>query len=138
MIDRQAFDIVLFVFFLNLAPRDGLVTATGGAAVEVTRALATVDSVLYDAVLVPGGAESVRTLSGDGQAVYFVTEAYKHYKAVGAVHEGAELLATARVLPSGDGGVVVADRPDEGFVSAFGEAVARHRHYERDTAAVPA
>jgi catalase len=107
-----------------LAPRDGLVTATGGAAVEVTRALPTVDSVLYDAVLVPGGAESVRALSRDGQAVYFVTEAYKHYKAIGAVHEGAELLAVARVLPSGDRGVVIAESADDGFVGAFADAVA--------------
>jgi catalase len=123
-----------------LAPRDGLVRATGGAAVEVTRALPTVDSVLYDAVLVPGGAESVRTLAEDGKAVYFVTEAYKHYKAIGAIREGGELLTIARVMPpsGADEGVVIADRPDDGFVKAFADAVASHRHYGRETAAVPA
>jgi catalase len=122
-----------------LAPRDGIVTAANGATVKVTRALPTVDSVLYDAVLVPGGEESIRTLSGDGHAVYFVTEAYKHYKAIGALREGRELLEAARVPSGGDRyGVVVADRPDGDFVKTFADAVATHRHYGRDTAAVPA
>jgi catalase len=121
-----------------LAPRDGTVTAADGTEIEVTRALPTVHSVLYDAVLVPGGAESVRTLSGDGKAVHFVTEAYKHYKAVGALGEGAELLS-ARVPSGGDGpGVVIADDTDEGFITAFAEAVAAHRHFDRETADVPA
>ncbi len=120
-----------------VAPRAGLVRATEGAAVQVTRALATVDSVLYDAVLLPGGAESVRTLSRDGAAVYFVTEAYKHYKTIGALREAAELLAAARVPSSGEG-VLVTGSPDGDFVEAFGTAVARHRHYERETATIPA
>ncbi|MGI5232228.1 catalase [Actinoallomurus sp. CA-142502] len=122
-----------------LAPRDGSVRSADGAAVEVTRALPTVDSVLYDAVVVPGGAESVRTLSQDGGAVYFLTEAYKHYKAIGALGEGRDLLSAARVPDGGlDLGVVVTDRPDGAFVKEFGDAVAAHRHFNRETAAVPA
>jgi len=122
-----------------LAPRDGTVRAADGAAVQVTRSLSTVDSVLYDAVVVPGGAESVRTLSADGKAVYFVTEAYKHYKAVGALSEGSELLSAAHVPDGGrDQGVVVTDRPDGEFVRRFGDAVAAHRHFGRQTASVPA
>jgi catalase len=125
-----------------LAPRDGTVSAADGATVKVTRALATVDSVLYDAVLVPGGAGSARALSRDGQAVYFVTEAYKHYKAVGALGDGVELLLAARV-PCEDRhghheGVVVGDRSDGVFIKEFADAVATHRHYDRETAAVPA
>ncbi|MDN3351563.1 catalase [Actinomadura sp. DC4] len=120
-----------------LAPRDGTVRAADGAAVQVTRALPTVDSVLYDAVVVPGGTESVRTLSGDGGALYFLIEAYKHYKAIGALGEGGELLSAARVPDDGEG-MVVAGRADGAFVSALGDAVAAHRHFGRETAAVPA
>ena len=121
-----------------LAPLVGFVRAAVGAVVEVTRAQPTVDSVLNDAEVVPGGAGSVRTLSQDGAAVYFVTEAYKHYKALGALGAGRELLSTARV-PDGPGqGVVVTDRPDGAFVKEFGDAVAAHRHFDRVTAAVPA
>jgi catalase len=122
-----------------LAPRDGLVRAADGAAVQITRALPTVDSVLYDAVFVPGGAESVRTLAGDGKAVYFVTEAYKHYKAIGATGEGVDLLSAARVPHENTReGVVTSERPEGGFLKEFGDAVAAHRHYQRETAAVPA
>jgi catalase len=121
-----------------LAPRDGAVTAADGATVTVTRALPTTGSVLYDAVLIPGGAESVRTLARDGDTVHFVTEAYKHGKAIGAIGEGSELLDAARVPPGGDEGVVVGDGPDGGFLKAFADAVASHRHYTRDTAPVPA
>jgi catalase len=122
-----------------LAPRDGTVRAEDGAAVQVTRTLPTVHSVLYDAVVVPGGAESVRTLSADGKAVHFVTEAYKHYKAIGALGEGSELLSTARVPDRDlDQGVVVTDRPDGEFVKQFGDAVAAHRHFDRETDSVPA
>jgi len=122
-----------------LAPRDGTVRAADGAAVQVTRSLPTVDSVLYDAVVVPGGAESVRTLSRDGKAVHFVTEAYKHYKAIGALGEGRDLLFTARVPDDRlDQGVVVTDQPDGAFVERFGDAVAAHRHFGRATESVPA
>jgi hypothetical protein len=33
---------------------------------------------------------------------------------------------------------VVTDRPDGAFVKEFGDAVAAHRHFNRETAAVPA
>jgi catalase len=125
-----------------LAARDGTVRAADGALVKVTRALPTVDSVLYDAVLIPGGMDSIRDLSHDGQAVYFVTEAYKHFKAVGALGDGVELLVTARVpCENRHGhyeGVVVGERSDGVFIKEFADAVATHRHYEREVAAVPA
>jgi catalase len=125
-----------------LAARDGTVRAADGALVKITRALPTVDSVLYDAVLIPGGMDSIRELSHDGQAVYFITEAFKHYKAVGALGEGVELLMTARV-PCEDRhghheGVVIGERSDGVFIKEFADAVATHRHYERDVSAVPA
>jgi catalase len=74
--------------------------------------------------------------------VYFVTEAFKHYKAVGALGDGVELLVTARV-PCEDQhghheGVVIGERSDGVFIKEFADAVATHRHYEREVAAVPA
>jgi catalase len=121
-----------------LAPHDGTVTAADGTEVEVTRALPTTASVLYDAVLVPGGAESVRTLAADGKAVYFVAEAYKHWKAIGAIGDGSALLDAARVDASENQGVVVGESVNGGFIKAFADAVASHRHFGRDTSAVPA
>jgi len=124
---------------------------TLGGGVEARRQLVTVASVLYDAVLVPGGADSVRELMGDGSALNFVTEAYKHGKAVGGLGDGVELLRAAglgvrRLAEAGGevvadlGVVTVADGSGsvEDFVSAYADAVAAHRHFDRDLAPVPA
>lgn len=81
-----------------LAPADGPVRSSGnGEDLIADRALSTMASVLYDAVAVPGGEDSVATLSRDGYAVHFVTEAYKHAKAIAAFDAGIDLLAGAQV-----------------------------------------
>ena len=56
-----------------LAPTAGG-TLSGGQGGEVTvdRAITTMASVLYDAVVVPCGPDAVQTLSNDGYAVHFV------------------------------------------------------------------
>ncbi|GAA1873442.1 catalase [Actinomadura bangladeshensis] len=131
-----------------LAAKDGRVRADGGGQVEVTRAMPTVASVLYDAVFVPGGEESVQTLAQDGDAVHFVAEAFVHCKAVGALDAGIGLLERAGIttVEFADGNVV----SDDGVVTGEGpaareelparliEAVAAHRHWTRDKAHVPA
>ncbi len=121
-----------------LGPRDGTLSDTGGGTIDVDRLLATTGSVLYDAVLVPSGEESVRALAADGQAVHFVAEAFMHYKAVGALGDGVVLLEAARV-PSSDLGVITTSgTAGREFLQAFTEAVAAHRHYGRDTTPIPA
>ena len=131
-----------------LAARDGTLQAANGSRIEVTRALPTVASVLYDAVVVPGGERAARTLSGDGGALHFIAEAFKHGKAVGAIGDGAALLPLAHVRglqPNGDGvtadrGVVVAEASGDHaeFNHELVQAVARHRHWDRAIEAVPA
>ena len=68
-----------------------------GTALEATKSLLTVKSVLFDAVLVPGGAESVEALVANPDARDFVDEAYKHFKAIGALGEGDDLLRAAGI-----------------------------------------
>jgi catalase len=122
-----------------LAAHGGAVRGTGGEHLMVTRPLPTTASVLFDAVVVPGGEESVRALAEDGDAVHFVAEAYKHGKAVGALDEGARLLEPARVTAAPEQGVVTTPGPDlEGFLASFAAAVAAHRFHNRPTRAVPA
>ncbi|HEU0086163.1 MAG TPA: catalase [Pseudonocardiaceae bacterium] len=135
-----------------LAPVAGAVRGAGGEDVAVDRAISTMASVVYDAVVVPGGADSVRTLSGDGYAVHFVAEAIKHAKAVGALGAGVSLVERAAagvVRVAGQDGSVTGDHgvisaagadgtvPDE-FVDAFCTALGQHRAWDRDTAPVPA
>jgi catalase len=132
--------------------RDSALRAADGRPLEVARALLTVSSVLYDAVVVPGGHPSVAALCAEGDAVHAVAEAFRHGKAVGGLGDGVRLLAEARLagvrlagpgdgLVAGRGVVTLADPGpalwDE-FARALAEAVARHRHWDRDTVPVPA
>ncbi|MBP2368558.1 catalase [Pseudonocardia parietis] len=135
-----------------LAPTAGPVRDSQGADVAVDRAINSMASVVYDAVVVPGGPDSAETLGQDGYATHFVTEAIKHAKAIGALGAGTRLVAraangTARVEAEGDRvstdlGVVSAPAvtdsvPDE-FVDAFCEVLGLHRAWERHTDSLPA
>ncbi|GAA3259114.1 catalase [Nonomuraea helvata] len=106
-----------------VAPAEGTV-----AGIPVDRQLSAANSVIYDAVVAADGA----ALAPVGRAQFFVKEAFKHGKAIGAVGSGRELLEAAR-LPN-DVGVVMGD----GIAEKFATAVAGHRFYERDVSAVPA
>ncbi|GIH73673.1 catalase [Planobispora longispora] len=122
-----------------LGPRGGAVRGSDDTPVPVTHALTTMASVLYDAVLVPGGQEAARALSMDGEAVHYVAEAFKHCKAIGVLGEAALLLETARIGPGPHPGVVVGTGDDvKGFTESFGAAVAAHRHHGRAVESVPA
>ncbi|MFC6879005.1 MULTISPECIES: catalase [Actinomadura] len=129
-----------------LAAKDGYVQADDGGRVEVTRALSTMSSVLYDAVVVPGGARNAQALKADGLAVHYVAEAYKHGKPIGLLDAGIELLNRAgitevRTAESGtltDRGVVTRRGAGGDFAGALVEALAAHRHWNRDRDAVVA
>jgi catalase len=101
-----------------LAPHEGQ-----AGPLSVDRSLGAVSSVLYDAVLLTDGA----ALSAVGNAVHFVREAFKHGKAIGAVGSGTTLLEAA-ALPGSPGVVTGGD----GLTEAFAEAIAVHRHHDRD------
>ncbi len=129
-----------------LAPHAG--SLEGG--VEADRPLLTMASVLYDAVLVAGGGQSVQALQGNGAAVRYVAEAYKHAKPVAAIGDGVELLREAPLNDAqlSDNGLVVhagvvtlaaADNGElDKFARAFAAALAEHRHHDRNMAVVPA
>ena len=134
-----------------LAPvAGGTLSGGSGGEVGIDRAITTMASVLYDAVVVPCGPESVETLSNDGYAMHFVTEAYKHLKAVGAFGSGVDLLRKAGITEqlADDTDVVVsngvvstaaaADDLTDEFSEAFAAAVAKHRAWDRETDPVPA
>lgn len=99
---------------------------------KVDMSLATVGSVLFDAVYVPGGPPSVAALQEDATAVLFVHEAYKHCKALAATGAGAELLPEAR---SADQAIVVGEDAQVAKIAPdFIRAIAQHRNWAREAA----
>jgi catalase len=112
--------------------------------IDVTKTFLTTDSVLYDAVVIPGGANAAE-LAKDDDALHFVRDSYRHAKAIAASNEGIALLEAARLpgvglasgkrseKPSTSLGVVTVRGDDlEPFARAFVEAIRAHRHFERE------
>ncbi|MGW0763238.1 catalase [Streptomyces sp. NPDC002814] len=125
----------------ELAFHDGTVRDSDDGRHQVDRALPTVASVLYDAVVVPGGT---RELAGDATVQRFVRDAYRHGKPVGALGSGVDLVALLEpdgLRLAGDGDSTVADRgvvtetstgpASEVFLSQLTAAIAAHRHWDR-------
>jgi catalase len=130
-----------------VAKRQGRLRGEGGDT-QVDKSYVVTASVMYDAVLIAGGRESVEALRRHGDALHFVLEAFRHGKAIGALGEAVDLLADARIA-SVDG----ADRTPEGvailagaaeggdaraFAERFAAMVGQYRHWEREQERVPA
>jgi catalase len=105
----------------------------------------TTDPVLFDAVFIPGGSESVRALSKQGNALHFINATYRHCKTIGALGEGIELLQASSIkegsLARSDSssilselGVVIggshADR--QAFYKDFRDSLVEYRHWQRE------
>ncbi|CAL9605823.1 catalase [Streptomyces sp. enrichment culture] len=127
-----------------LAPTDGEIRGADGERHPVDRALPTMASVLYDAVLLPGGPADTPATAEDPDAMRFVRDAYRHGKPIGALGSGVGVLAALE--PRGlrvstqfkeavsDQGVVTDTSPGNvgpEFLQAFVDAIAAHRHWDR-------
>jgi len=135
-----------------VAPRLGILTTAKGIKVPIDFSFLTSSSVLFDAVYIPGGEKSVQALQLESDAVEFVKEAYKHCKTIAATGAGGRFLRTTcleRDYPGGsshegdqkseDGGFIIGeDGNSRGVASKFINAMARHRHWERELKAQPA
>ena len=122
----------------------GVLRSASGQEVQVDKSYVTTGSIMFDAVFVPGGRQSVEALKTHGDAVHFVNEAFRHCKPIGATGEGADLLRAAQLkgvslAQSGAGvaverGVVIGRDPtsQREFADRFAEAIAQHRHWDRE------
>lgn len=75
-----------------IAPRLGVLMSKNNKPIPVDKSLLTTPSVLYDAVYVPGGANSVATLSVEPDAIHFLNESFKHCKAIATSSDAMEVL----------------------------------------------
>jgi catalase len=118
----------------------GPVQADAGE-VLATKTFQTTGSVLFDGLLVPGGAPSIAGLAGSAAALQFIREAYGHYKPIGAASEGVSLAQqalgqAAALMPDTSHGAPAsgvsfgqgAGEVAKGFLAAL----SRHRAWDRD------
>ncbi len=119
----------------------GTIKSAEGQELMVDKTFLTGSPVMFDAVYIPGGAQSIETLKANDDAMQFIDEAFRHYKAIAATGEGVELLKDSSIQ-----GITLSDRSlqdDQGVISAktpsnlseiaklFVNAIAQHRFWMR-------
>jgi catalase len=123
-----------------IAPRGIFVTASNNT-MKADKTLMTVASVLYDAVFVPGGTNSVATLEAEPDAIHFLNEAFKHCKPIAAQGDARQMLEAtyfAKKLPEDNSdetvmreGIVIGSEAGE-VANKFIAALSQHRFWERE------
>jgi len=115
----------------------GSVQPRTGDEIEVDISLEAAPAVLYDALVLPDGAEAIDALRADGRTLEFIKDQYRHCKPILAFGASEQLLQACgidRTLPNG--------RPDPGLLihsdsktaaDSFVAAIAKHRYFDRET-----
>lgn len=121
----------------------GTISGKDGQEMKVNQTFLTSASVLFDAIYVPGGAQSIDTLKMDEEVLNFINEAFRHYKPISASGEGMDLLMQSGLKGvdlshsngkvSAESGIVTSrDASDmEAFSKSFLDAIKEHRHWMR-------
>jgi catalase len=125
-----------------VAPQLGQLVAADGSRLDVEISIDAGPGVLYDAVVIAGGAASAKMLADDADAREFVRHQYRHCKPILAVGEGKELLLAAGIPPTRPDGSpdlalwTVDAKALGGTLEAFKQALGGHRNFQRENDAV--
>lgn len=126
-----------------IAPKLGTVIAANNVEIPVDESFLTAASVLYDAVYVPGGVNSVASLEAEANAVHFLNEAFKHCKAIAADEQAIQVLEAtyfSKKLPQefSDKTIlkegIVMGKDSAKLAKQFIKAISQHRFWEREKA----
>lgn len=110
-----------------IAPHGGKVKCDDGMEHKVDASIATTESVLYDAIYIPGGKASIDALKQEKKFIKFINEAFKHCKAIAVDHEAKELLEETYVMDFKDDEAIFIDAKPQDFKNA----IAKHRNWNR-------
>lgn len=124
-----------------IAPVLGTVIASDKTQIAVDESFLTTSSVLYDAVYIPGGKDSLETLRAEANAVHFLNESFKHCKAIAAHQQAITLLKSTyfsgqfpqyssdeQALKQG----LVIGKDLKTLASQFILAISQHRFWDRE------
>ncbi len=124
----------------------GTIESLDGKKVEVDKTFLTSASVMFDAVYIPGGQQSVKSLKAQTEVIDFINEAFKHCKSIAATGEGVDLVLKSQIQglllnkPSSpeeliiEKGVIISQDPaqTERVALEFIKAISAHRHWTRE------
>ncbi|MDT0649022.1 catalase [Autumnicola edwardsiae] len=110
----------------------GTIKCDKGDSHKVAHALMTTESVVFDALYIPGGKKSIDALMKQAKAKKFINEALKHCKAIALDSEAEELFdATYGKDFKDDEAVCINESPQK-----FIKAISKHRNWKREKAAM--
>jgi catalase len=115
-----------------IAARLGEVKTADGTALHAEASMEAMPSVLFDALVIPGGP-AAKGLAGFGQALEYVRDQYRHCKPIGVLGTNTALLEAAGIPVTLENG-----ERDSGLLinvsaEAFASAIAAHRHFQRES-----
>ncbi|WP_046758918.1 catalase [Kordia jejudonensis] len=110
-----------------IAPHGGTITCDENMEHEVDAAMMTTESVLFDAIYIPGGKKSVNALKNEAKYKKFINEAFKHCKAISADNEGVDLIDETFVADYKDDATIIINKKPKNFI----KAISKHRNWDR-------
>lgn len=119
-----------------LAPHMGSVKTEDGEDLHVDGTLSGNPSVLFDAVIVPEGAQSIQTLLMNGDAKYHLRQAYRHLKAIGLPGDASEMLEATDLPQDMDDPGLLTPKDTKALMKPFITAMKQHRVWAREPRAL--
>ncbi|WP_308992342.1 catalase [Mariniflexile litorale] len=110
-----------------IAPHGGKVRCNENMDHEVDAAIMTTESVLFDALYIPGGKKAIEKLKKESKFIKFINETFKHCKAIAVDDEGEDLIKYTFVSTSKEDAAVLINKNPMDFVNAL----AKHRNWDR-------
>ena len=118
-----------------VGPRIGPTKTASGETMQADCSMENEPGFLFDALALPDGKDAVAALERDDHTMDFIKDQFRHCKAILALGASSALLQKAGIpVDGGDAGLVVAQ--SSGAAAAIGsfiEAMAKHRHFSRET-----
>ena len=111
----------------TVSENQGSVKGTDGTEITVDYTFTTTDAVLYDALFVVGGSDVSKMFKKE--TAKFIEKAFEHYKAIGAIQYGIQWLDVGNMV--NQPGIVAGEQVAD-VIEPFTQAVAAHRHWDRE------
>jgi catalase len=123
-----------------IAPKLGSIVSENDIELLILRSFLTTASVLYDAVYIPSGINSVATLAKDPDALHFIDEAFKHCKPIAFDTLAMQVMQETycyKKLPNiftdeymAEAGISTSNNLEK-LSNYFSNAIANHRFWDR-------
>ncbi|MFN2361133.1 MAG: catalase [Marinobacter sp.] len=118
-----------------VGPRVGNFVGDSGETIEADKSMENAPGFLFDALVLPDGAEAIQALLDNGDPMEFVKDQYKHCKTILVLGAGRKLLEMAGIDSTAgkDPGILLAESADAAEIApGFIDAVSAHRHSSRE------